>query len=273
MALGFGYKFGFSRAGGLDPATVSFKQRVEADGGTVEDVNFLNSFITNAKNNNYYDDIVAAYSPSWGVKGTTTASDLYSITGAAYDLAQGTASKQLAITAAAENGKSILTADGIDDIMQRAFTYEGPETVILLGLRMKTWTISDLFFDGLTGGVASGAVQMRVSSNRVALNVGGFGVSDVNVDLGVDTAAHLRALFNDPSGVGALQIDANAEVTTTLPTNVNMGGFSLGGSAIDSLWANISVGTILLLNSAVDGNYAAKMAAIYNFSQSAYGTP
>jgi hypothetical protein len=269
MALGFGYKFGFSRAGGLDPATVSFKQRVEADGGTVEDVNFLNSFITNAKNNNYYDDIVAAYSPSWGVKGTTTASKLYCIKSASTDLAQGTAASQPDINLADLNGRTRLFNDGIDDFIGPIiFTYNQPATKIYMGYETELWSSNRTISDG--GAAVTNLVRYSTLSPAPALNLFA-GLTDVeNSDAAVVTPAHLRVLFNGASS--SIQVDNNAEVTGNPGAN-NPGGFTLGARANGANSGEFSVGAIVLLDAAVDGSYQAKIDAIRNFSKSAYGTP
>jgi hypothetical protein len=250
--------------------TRAFVSRVKADGGTVEDVSYLDQFISDAKRNGYYNDIVAAYSPSWGVKGTTTASKLYSVIGAGQDMEQTTGSKQPSITLNAQNGRTILTFDGVDDFFTKSFVFNLPATVIMMGMRQITWTANDFISDG-QGAITGGIKQITATpsiTQQVAADVGGT----PNNDLAVNTAAHLRALFNQPTSA-ILQIDNNAEVDTGVTTVSNLNGFSLGGKFNDTLWANISVGAVVLLMPAVDGTLAAKMSAIYNFSKQAYGTP
>ena len=60
---------------------------------------------------------------------------------------------------------------------------------------------------------------------------------------------------------------------TRLPVMVNMDGFTLGGRGDDDKFSHIIVAAVLLLNSAIDASYAAKMTAIHNFSKLYYGTP
>ena len=254
---------------GYEPETSAFVNRVETDGGTVEDQDFLDQFISHAKNNGYYGDIVAAYSPSWGVKGTATASKLYSVIGASSDLAQAVGGKQPTISVGSENGNTVLTFDGTDDFLSDAFGFNLPETIILMGFRQITWTANDFICDGAAGIV--GAIKQVTGTPKLTQQVGA-GLGADNSDLAVNTAGHVRALFNQPSD-SKLQIDRNAEVASSLATVANMSGFSLGGKFNDSTWANISVGAIVLLNSAVDGDYGRKMEAIYEFGRSVYNTP
>lgn len=257
---------------GFEPETNAFVIRVLADGGAVEDVGFINAFIIHAKSNGYFDDIVAAYSPSWGVKGTTTASKLYSITGAGQDLEQTTGSKQPTIDVGVQNGKTIIKTDGISQIIQGVFPYNGPETVALMGFRHILYTSTRVLIDGMSE-TASGALQHIGGTPFITQNVAGVSAAASN-ELPLDTAGHLRSLFNDPVSNGSkLQINNNAENTGDLTIAKNMSGFSFGGAAADSLWEKICVGGIVLLNSPVDADYGAKMAAIYAFSKEAYGTP
>lgn len=254
---------------GLEQEAAEFQKRVVADGGAVEDAEFLNAFILDAKANGYYDDIVAAYSPSWGVKGTTTASKLYSIIGASSDILQVLGSKQPTITAGAENGRSIITTDGVDDMLQGSFALAVPETIILMGFRQKTWIANDFLFDGFSG--LSGTIkQSGVTPNLSTQVSGNVGTQDGN--LAVDTVGHLRALFDLPTAQ-TLQIDSNAETSDTFAGAPNMNGFTFGSRDTGVQAAHESVGAIVILNAAVDANYAAKMEAIRQFGISAYGTP
>lgn len=252
----------------LNPEISVFVDRVLADGGTVEDATFLNSFVTHAKNNGYYDDIVAAYSPSWGVKGTTTASKLYCIKGATADLTQVVGANQPAINTNDLNGKTRILANGTSNFMQSgAFTLDQPHTNIFMGVEQESWTNNDHLCSGLNAG--AGVVFQFTATPDLYLFSGT--VSSSNSDATLATPAHLRALFNGASSVS--QVDNNAGVSSDAGV-AGTGGFSLfsdhtGGTK----WINASVGAVVLLNSAVDANYAAKMAAIKAFSASAYGTP
>ncbi|MCK5602008.1 hypothetical protein KAR91_09070 [Candidatus Pacearchaeota archaeon] len=264
LSLGLGMR---GNANLINPETTAFVERVIADGGTVEDVNFLNQFISDAKANNYSDDIVAAYSPSWGVKGGATASDLYSITGASSDIVQAVGANQPTISLADLVGKTRLTFDGTADFLKSgAFTFNQPETVILGGFQQVSWTGGDRLMDGLNNTTMQ--LSQAGSSPAIGVNAGAF-FSGPTIPVATDV--HARYLFNGASSAG--QRDAVAEVTGDAGTN-NAGGFTLGSIGDGgSSWANIKVGLVILLSSAVDGNYATKMTAIYNFSKSAYGTP
>jgi hypothetical protein len=244
--------------------------RVNANGGTVQDPNFLNQQIANAMANDYWTDIVAGWSPSWGVKGTTTASKIYSITGAGQDQEQTTGSKQFAITQNGQNGRPIFEADGIDDFITKAFAFNLPATIILMGFKQKSWTINEFLFDG-QGAITGGLKQVTATpsiTQQVAADVGGT----PNSDLAVNTAAHVEILFNQPTGAH-IRVDSNAAVDTGVTTVANLSGFSFGGKFNDTLWAEESVGAILCMMPAVDASRDAKMAAIRAFSKEAYNTP
>lgn len=270
--LGLGLDLGSVAVGGggvpINPDARTFIDRVIADGGTVEDISFLNSFVKNAKANNYWSDIVAAYSPSWGVKGTTTASSLYSITGVATDLLQAAATNRPTISAADLAGKSRLTFDGIDNFMKTpAFTFNQPETVVIGGYQAVTWGNNKDVFDGDT--ILKMQLRQQTTSPLMDMYAGTFGPAPANVTIGSDF--HIRALFNGVSSV--FQRDAETANTGNVGAS-NAGGFTLGATGDGaSKFGNIKIGMVVLLSSAVDGSYAAKMTALYNFSKSVYGTP
>lgn len=48
--------------------TLAYKTRVEADGGTVINIGYLDDFIKDAKNKGYYDSLLVAVDVNWGVK-------------------------------------------------------------------------------------------------------------------------------------------------------------------------------------------------------------
>lgn len=260
----------FSPVAGYEPETFIFATRVIDDGGTVEDLSFVNEFIVHAKINGYFNDIVAAYSPSWGVKGATTASKLYSITGADQDLEQTTGSKQPTISIKAQDGKTIITTDGISQMLQGTFPYGKPETVVLCGIKIISYISTSIFVDGSGGGLSSGALQQAGGSPNFKQNVGGI-QGDANGDLPIGDVCYIRSLFNDPIVNGSkTQVENNAEVTGNLTNDVDMDGFTFGSAATDTLFSNVSLGCIVLLNSAVDGDYAAKMEALRVFSVNQY---
>lgn len=246
--------------------TIAHITRVEADGGAVLDPSFLNRFITDAKNNGYLSDIVAAYSPDWGVKGGATASDLYSVTGAGFDLTQGSAANQPGIVSNDLNGKTRLLFDGVDDNMKSsAFTFNRPETFVLGGFRQVTWVSGRGFFDGLT--LNSSVAFQNVSSPQFNCFAGSSLGLNANASVGVDY--NIRVLFNDLNSES--QVDQTAAITGSTGT-ANSGGFTLGSSGNDAANGNVKIGMAVLLNAAVDASYPAKALAVYNFSKNAYGT-
>lgn len=250
--------------------TSIINDRVYADGGYVKNINFLNALITNAKTNDYYNDLIAGYSPDWGIKGATTASKLYSIIGAGQDLVQTTGSKQPDITVDIINGYTGLTFDGISHIIQSSFTYARPETVILMGFKQLSWTNTDFLFDG--NGTTKGAVRQTGTTPDIGQIVG-FTAGPISSDLAVGAFGHVRSLFNHTTS-NIIQVDGNAEVDTPIAGEAaNMDGFTLGGRGDDDKFSHIIVAAVLLLNSAIDASYAAKMTAIHNFSKLYYGTP
>lgn len=245
--------------------TVAHIERVIAAGGTVEDRTFLNQFIANAKANGYFNDIVAAWCPSWGVKGTLTASDLFSLTGAGQDIDQAVGASQPDINIADLNGRTRLCFDGINDFMESAaFTFNQPETIIYGGLRQRVFG-GKAFADGLNAN--SMAFLHSVSTPDVRLFASSF--TDDNSDLLVGSDFHCRTLFNNASS--AIQINQSTATVGNCGA-ANGGGFTLGALGNGTAPAPIDIGMVILLNAAVDANYAAKMLALYNFSKSAYGT-
>ena len=249
----------------IDIDAQTFIDRVLADGGTVEDAGFLNSFVLDAKANNYWNDIVAAYSPSWGVKGGATASDLYSVTGATWDLAQSTGSAQPAINKNDLNGKTRLGFDGIQTAFApKAFTYNQPETVINGGFEQESWTNSDGIYDGST----LNKMVLFQSAVTPGLRLFAGSLITQNNDAVLNTPRHIRALFNSTSS--ETQIDSGSIVSSDAGIN-NADGFTYG-KIVSGAFAHFSDGMVILLNSTVDGNYSAKMTALYNFSKSSYGT-
>lgn len=252
----------------IDNDALLFMMRVVADGGAVEDVAFLDSFFKDAKASGYFADIVAAYSPSWGIKGATTASKLYSITGAGQDIAQGTGASQPDINTGDLNGRSRLLFDGVDDVLGPAsFSFSQPETIILGGAEQESRTTGDRFFDGAT--LVTGTLyQSGASSPDITVYAGNN--STLNSDWAITTPASVRTLIDGSNTT--TQVGNNAEATPADAGVSNMDGFTLGGSPATN-FGHFSVGMVVLLNSAFDANYATKMAAIYAFSKSAYGTP
>ena len=86
---------------------VEYKTRVEADGGSVIDIQAVSDAFDDAESNDYLSDIVAAYDPNWGIKtGVQGATKLYSLTGSDYDLAQVTQSKEPTVNSASINSKN-----------------------------------------------------------------------------------------------------------------------------------------------------------------------
>lgn len=255
----------------IDNDALLFMMRVIAAGGTVEDVAFLDSFLKDAKYNTifpYFDDIVFAGCPSWGIKGTSTASMLFSITGAEFDLPQVLGSSQPAINLADLNGRTRLLFDGVDDVLgPTAFALSQPETIILCGAEQESRNTGDRFFDGNTA-ISGTMYQIGAVSPDITIFAGNN--SGTNSDWGINTPAHVRGLIsgNDTT----TQIDNNAAAAGVNAGAADMGGFTLGGSPAAN-FGHLSVGLPIVLNSPVDANYAAKMTAIYNFSKNAYGTP
>jgi hypothetical protein len=260
------FRDAFTTSSGYQLETESFTDRVIADGGTVEDKDFLDRFIVHAKGNGYYDDIVAAYSPSWGVKGTTNASKLYSVKGATQDLEQSTGASQPEIVTNATNGKTVLRADGNDHCMTVAFTFNRPETFIFGGLKNITWVNVDRISDG--GVNARALITNFTTTPQILVNSGQNGAT--NTDLSVGVSHHLRALMS--SSATELQVDNNSE-TSGAAALFEAAGFTIFSQADGTLAANAECGLWILLNSAVDANYDSKMAAIYDFSRKEYATP
>lgn len=122
----------------LEPETILYVNRVEADGGTIIDTNSVDSFVVHAKTNGYWDSLYIAYNASWGVKKDVTnyASKLYDIKGV-NDLVQTTASAQPRWHADTLNSKPALVYDGTNDylILQKLIIASNPYTSISIGRR------------------------------------------------------------------------------------------------------------------------------------------
>lgn len=250
----------------LQAETIAFAERVIADGGTVEDISFLNSFILDAKTNGYFNDIVAAYSPSWGVKGGATASDLYSITGATKDMTQPVGVNQPAINLADLNGKTRLLADGVNCFMNTTvLSWPQPFTNIYMGYESESWTSQDHVSNGTMAGAAE-VLQFTATPDVYLFSGTLLGPNSGAV---LNTPVNLRVLFDTVSS--EIQVDSGSIVSGNSGAGVADGMFlfsdHLGGKNIHA-----SLGAVVILDSPNDANYAAKMTAIKNFSASAYGT-
>lgn len=266
--LGAGFGFNKRRGGGvpLDPDVIAHIARVEADGGTVEDASFLNSFVLDAKANGYFADIVAAYSPSWGVKGTTNASDLYSITGVASDKAQTTGSRQPFIKLNDLNGRTRLSTDGFStSIHTGPLAIAQPQTNVYMGVEQESWTSPDHLSSGINAG--SGVVFQSGITPDLKMFSGVLSSADSNAPVG--TPVSLRALFN--GAASETQIDNNAAIVSDAGTDVTGGSYLFSDQLMEKNIA-ASLGAFVILDAAKDGSYAAKMTAIYNFAKAAYGT-
>lgn len=267
--IGLGHSLSHGISDSIDPTVSSRAAEIIADGGVVEDIGYWDSFIKYAKYNtifSFYNDIIFAGSPSWGRKGVTNASKIYEIIGASPDLTQVAGVRQPLITVNDLIGKTRLTADGISHSMNTAgFVLAQPYTVIFMGLEQESWTNNDHLCSGVNAG--SGVVFQFTATPDIHAFSGT--VSTPTSDAILTTPVHLRALFNGASS--ALQVDDNVEVASDFGA-ATAGGIYLFSDHAMAKNAHISLGAYVVLDSAVDANYAAKMAAIKAFSAAAYGT-
>ena len=245
--------------------------RVQADGGHVEDPNYLNALILDSKNNNYYDDIIAAWSPSWGVKGTTNASLLYSLTGAGSDLPQVVGANQPAISLADLNGKTRLTLDGINHFMRDGFTLTQPETIFIGGFQQVSYSSVSYIFDG--NGV-NNAMAMFQNGVSPTLQVYAGDFAGDNTDAVVGSDFTIRVLIKNGAGNSEIQVYPNAATNSGNVGAADGDGISIGtnGTAGGS-FSNQKFGAYVVLGNdpAVDPDYYTKATALANFLDSAYG--
>ncbi|MCK5639704.1 MAG: hypothetical protein KAJ19_02865 [Gammaproteobacteria bacterium] len=247
----------------LAAETVAFMARVIADGGTVEDIIFLDSFVKDAKANDYYNDIVFAGSPSWGVKGTSNASTLYSVPSAAADLTQTTGAKQPAITLSDLSGRTRLSADGVSHTMNSAaLVLPQPHTNVFMGYESESWTDNDHLCSGVNAG--SGVI-FQFTATPDLYQFSGI-VSSANSDATLTTPVHLRALFS--GAASETQVDANAAVVSNAGA-ATTGGIYLFSDHNQAKNIHASLGAYVVFDSALN---PAKIAAIKAFSAAAYGT-
>lgn len=256
-----------SPVNGYEPEVVARVAEIVADGGTVEDITFYNAFVTAMKNAGIWGDIVAAYSPSWGVKTATGASKLYSIIGASGDLFQATTTRQPTVSLADLNGRTRLTLDGTSDTMATgALAISQPITIVDGGFEQISWSTSDRFADGLTGGDA--IFSQESASPQIALFAGAFAVNNDNA--GVGTPVAVSCLYN--SSGSQIKVDSNSPSTgdpgVSGLTGITLGSSRTGGSA----FSNFSFGFRVYLDAAVDGDYPAKIQALMSFAKDSYAT-
>lgn len=257
-------------ADAIDTDALLYMMRVIADGGTVGDVAFLDSFFKDAKYNPlspYYDDLVFARSPSWGIKVETGAVKLYSLTGAAFDTTQPLPGLQPLVQVADLNGKDRLLFDGVDDFIGNSSIIwpAGPRTIALMGFSQHTWTNNDIIFAANSGtalkqkGLTPG-LRLLSNDNDVLM-------TEVNAVL--DGDYHVSSLFN--AADSNIKVDDNVETTGSIGL-VESTGYALGASTSGGDPANFSVGAEVALISADDVDYPLKMQALKEFSASEYST-
>lgn len=155
-------------------------------------------------------------------------------------------------------GNGTIIFDGSTDFLQTAgFTLNQPVTIYILG-RQITWTLNDLWFDGLTA-----AVQLRQSPTtpNVQLN-SNVGAVAAHPGLTVNTYRVLAAVFSGANST----LRVNNDETAGSPGTNNLGGFTLGASRAAAAFANIQVYEVIIFSSAHDkftqGRVLAYLAAL-----------
>jgi len=151
--------------------------------------------------------------------------------------------------------------DGVFDFMKTApFTLVQPEFIYIV-FKSVTWTDTDRIFDGNTPD--SGELLQRTSTPNIKAYAGGF--SSESSDLILDTYGVVRVLFNGASST--LQVNNNAQITGNFGSG-NMGGFTLGSLANNTLLGNIEVKEVIIRNVA---DTSQNEEIIYNYLKNKYG--
>jgi hypothetical protein len=151
----------------------------------------------------------------------------------ARDLYQATSGKQFIISTAGD-GKTIATADGINDFMKSPpFPLVQPETVYLVGSQ-ESWATNDVIFDGDSLGTMR--LIQNTSSPNLQMTAGASGPA--TTALATATRAVISACFNGASST--LRINRGSAATGNVGSS-NAGGFIVGASGTPGNYSNITV--------------------------------
>jgi hypothetical protein len=154
----------------------------------------------------------------------------------------------------AVDGSGILTFDGVDNFMAAAYALVQPYTVYMR-VKQVTWTNTDRFVDGVTGGAR---VQQSGTTPTIGVHAG-IAVVATNTNLAVGAWGSICAVFNGASS--SLKVDQTAKTTGDAGTN-NPGGTTLaaiaGGTAN---FANISVKEVVVFSAAHNDTQQANINA------------
>ena len=138
-----------------EPETLAYKERVEADGGVVNDITSVNLAFKDAKKNNYLNNITAAYSPEWGIKLVSgKVARLYSITGELFDLVQDNVAKRMTLIENGIGNKRTIKNTALTVGMGRAFALIQPSSVISI-LNQNTYAANAYILDGIPANKAA----------------------------------------------------------------------------------------------------------------------
>jgi hypothetical protein len=179
------------------------------------------------------------------VSGTWTinsSGDLGARISGARDLYQATTGKMFIISTAPD-GKTIATADGLNDYMKAApFALSQPESVYFVGSQV-TWTSGDEIFTGESGTV--GNLRQAASSPNLSITAGTT-VAE-NSGLSIDTRGVIAVVFNGASS--SLRVNQQAATTGNAGAG-NLGGFMVGGRNTLTNFSNITFCEALLASRA-----------------------
>jgi hypothetical protein len=160
----------------------------------------------------------------------------------ARDLYQATTGKMF-IVSTAPDGKTIATADGLNDYMKAApFALSQPESVYFVGSQV-TWTSGDEIFTGESGTV--GNLRQAASSPNLSITAGTT-VAE-NSGLSIDTRGVIAVVFNGASS--SLRVNQQAATTGNAGAG-NLGGFMVGGRNTLTNFSNITFCEALLASRA-----------------------
>ena len=196
--------------------TLAYKTRVEADGGTIIDINAVNDFYKALKSNNYQDSLVAWFEADMGVKKVgVNVSKVYDLIGTK-DLTQtGTDSDKPDYYADSLGGKPTWYFDGAHFKSTLTFSSTGAHYLVY-----RTSIIANDEAIG-TSNTSIGYVCLYQRSNGEVWNRVFNGTTTINVGLG---AGAVTSSWNDFLYTGTWQIGYGSR-------QINNGAIATGTSA------------------------------------------
>lgn len=146
----------------------SFKSFVSSDGGTITNEDYLKTRLAHAEENGYFENIKLWYASEFGIKSNAGfASKIYDVIDPKNNsISNAVGSEQPAFNAIAQNSKSAIISDGIDDALYTSHTNEiladEREHLIILALKpLAHSSDTNRYLFGSKDNVASPGIGIR----------------------------------------------------------------------------------------------------------------